>query len=240
MTAIWSAYVVRIKCLHGIGRHARSQNDVATYNEAQFEVITVLSSLSSTTMALFDAAKHQIEMLKKKRSDDLMANGTTQGCNNLTDHRWHPRSQKDYFINKGVDDKASGRRVLLAKLKPTTVGESIKDGFGRFGDFASLLTPNVMELPWYAVDHAPSNRIDGSMDDAHLEEIMKVAIEQYRTRLLPKPMETHWEPLLNGMQKVVDQAKRLQLMRLPEEIKIVPSLVVSLPSVICLFIIKTR
>ena len=237
MTSIWSAYVLRIKCLYGIGQRARSENDVAAYNKAQFEVITILSSVSSSTGALYNAANDKIEILKKQRSDEIAANGTTKGCNNIVDHRWHPEIQKDYFVEKWVDDKESKRRILLAKLKQTTFAESVEDGLRSVGDLLSAFTPKTRILTLDPVQHAPSNRADGSMDDAHLENIMRVAIEQYRTRLLPKPMEKHWEQLLSGMQKVVNQAKTLELMRLPQEIKISPGLVVSSSFSRCVLIV---
>lgn len=60
---------------------------------------------------------------------------------------------------------------------------------------------------------------NGDQDDAHLVEIMLGAAAQYKTRLLPTQIDQPFVKLLEGIQKVVDQAKEVAKRASPGELQ---------------------
>jgi hypothetical protein len=200
LQSIFDAYKARLLFMQTLAFHARSKDDVNAYNEAQLEVCTLLDSLKKLIPELQESVKTKVEDLKSARLNGLVVNYNWAETHNLTDHRHH--KEKKYKTEGWVHDPVSNRRLLKADLIPTTPGGVIKD-----------TAIHIVSEIFFHED----GRGEGAYDDAHFDEIMDVAKQQYKDRLLPAHIDVPFLKLLRGVQKVVRQAQTLDSMRLPGE-----------------------
>ncbi|KAB5549390.1 hypothetical protein GE09DRAFT_1223235 [Coniochaeta sp. 2T2.1] len=204
LQAILQAYKVQLMCWQAIAFRRRASNNVSGYNTAQLEVITLLARVPHLMKECQQAVEDKIHDLKDSRVNGVCRQNDHRDRSELTEHR--ANRPDPYYTAMWVHDPVSERNLLRAQLVPTSTGASIGDVFKLFG---GLLAQADL-------------RPDGSQDNKHFDEILDVAINRYKTALLPAHMDEPFVKLRDAIAKIVDAGNALAKRNQPAQLKDAP------------------
>lgn len=116
----------RLVCWRSVAKYLRDQDLVDEYIEALYEVMVVLREVPESVEKLIARVTDRIADLKQERLASCSTNILQrEKAVDIIDHRTHSGSR--YNISGCVNNAKSNRDLLVARLKPHSVGQGVLD-----------------------------------------------------------------------------------------------------------------